>query len=56
MNAAEFHCPDAGRIVQTINGHAAFIPAPLPPTLTYDSALVLALSQADTALGELEGL
>ena len=32
------------------------MPAPLPPTLTYDARLVLALSRADAALGELSGL
>ena len=37
-------------------GYAAFVPAPLPPTLTYDANLVLALSRADAALGELSGL
>ncbi|MBA3945096.1 MAG: hypothetical protein H0X37_11105 [Herpetosiphonaceae bacterium] len=35
---------------------AAFIPTRLPPALVYDAALVLALSRADTALGELAGL
>ncbi len=37
-------------------GYAAFVPAPLPASLTYDADLVLALSRADAALGELSGL
>lgn len=34
----------------------AFVPAPLPPELTYDAELVLRLSRADSALSELSGL
>jgi len=34
----------------------AFVPAPLPPDLTYEADLVLALSRADAALSELSGL
>jgi Fic family protein len=36
--------------------HCAFVPAPLPPEITYDAELVKALSRADRALGELAGL
>jgi Fic family protein len=32
------------------------VPAPLPPSLTYDGELILALSRADAALGELRGV
>jgi Fic family protein len=56
MNPAEFHDPSAGTIVQAPGGYAAFIPAPLPPALSYDAGLVLQLSRADTALSELSGL
>ncbi len=35
---------------------STFVPAPLPPDLSYDAALVLALSRADAALSELAGL
>jgi len=56
MNARDFQAPEAGRVVQTPAGYAAFVPAPLPPRLNYDSTTVLALSQADAALGELSGL
>ena len=56
MNPADFHAPTAGRVVQAPGGYAAFVPAPLPPELAYDGALVLALSRADAALSELSGL
>lgn len=56
MNPADFHAPDAGRVIQAPGGYAAFVPAPLPPDLAYDSRLVLALSRADAALSELSGL
>jgi Fic family protein len=36
--------------------YLAFVPAPLPPVLTYDAAFVAALSEADATLGELSGV
>ncbi|HEY2291396.1 MAG TPA: Fic family protein [Thermoanaerobaculia bacterium] len=56
MNPSDFRDPKAGRVVQAPGGYVAFIPAPLPPELAYDSSLVLALSRADAALSELSGL
>lgn len=56
MNPSDFRDPSAGRVVQAPGGYAAFVPAPLPPDLAYDSALVLLLSRADAALSELSGL
>ncbi len=56
MNPADFHVSSAGRIVQASGGYHAFVPAPLPPDLTYDSSLVRLLSRADAALSELSGL
>jgi Fic family protein len=56
VNPADFHAPSAGRVIQAPGGYAAFLPAPLPPKLTYDAGLVLALSRADAALSELAGL
>lgn len=56
MDPADFRDPTAGRVVQAPGGYAAFIPAPLPPELSYDAGLVLALSRADAALSELSGL
>lgn len=37
-------------------GYYAFIPAPLPPRIDYDPALVLSLSRADAAVSELSGI
>lgn len=42
--------------MRTAQGYAAFVPAPLPPRLDYDTNLVRALSRADAALSELSGL
>lgn len=56
MNPQDFQAPQAGRVITTPTGYAAFVPAKLPPTLTYDTPLVLSLSRADAALSELSGL
>ena len=56
MNTSDFQCPEAGRVIQTLQGYAAFVPAPLPPKLFYDEILVVTLSRADAALSELSGL
>lgn len=56
MDAADFQSAEAGRVVRTPQGPSAFVPAPLPPRIDFDHALVLALSRADAALSELSGL
>jgi len=56
MNPADFQCSEAGRVVRMPQGYAAFIPAPPPPKLTYDTELTLTLSRADAALSELSGV
>lgn len=56
MKAENFKCQEAGTVVMTATGYAAFVPAPLPPKLEYDQELVLLLSKADTALSELSGV
>jgi Fic family protein len=56
MRAEDFHAPETGRLVATLDGALAFVPAPLPPRIEYDTELVLALSRADGALSELSGL
>ena len=56
MDRSEFRAPGAGRVATTRDGYAAFVPASLPPRLTYTKDLVLALSRADAALGELSGV
>src|SRR2546422_1365288 len=56
MDPTAFKAPEAGRVIRTRKGYAAFVPAPLPPTLDYGADLVRALSRADAALSELSGL
>lgn len=56
MKSEDFRAPQAGQAILTTKGYWAFIPAPLPPAVTYDAQLVLALSKADAALSELAGL
>lgn len=48
----------AGRYVRQTTGYRAFIPAELPPDppIHYDGDLVLALSEADDAVGRLDGV
>lgn len=46
----------SGRAVKTASGYWAFIPASLPPAITYDSTMAMLLSQADAGLSELSGL
>ncbi len=56
MNSMDFRAPEAGRVIHTSLGYAAFVPALLPPEITYTGKLVLALSRADQALSDLSGL
>lgn len=56
MDSSEFKAPKAGRVVTCPEGYAAFVPAPLPPRLTFTRELAVALSRADAALGTLSGL
>jgi Fic family protein len=56
MNPKDFKSPSAGRVFLHGTGYHAFIPATLPPALTFDDDLVLMLSRADAALSELSGL
>lgn len=56
MNPNDYNAPEAGTVVLAAQGYHAFVPAPLPPTITYTNELVLALSRADAALSELAGL
>jgi cell filamentation protein, protein adenylyltransferase len=47
----------AGRYIRQPAGYYAFIPAPLPPKppIAFDSAMATLLSQADLAIGRLDG-
>lgn len=57
MDAARFVAPSWGRAVSTGGqfGYVAFRPQPLPRELALDGRTVLALSDADAALGRLAG-
>lgn len=56
MKSSDFHAPDAGRIYRSMDGIDTFVPAPLPPSLTYSDQFVISLSHADAALSELSGV
>lgn len=44
-----------GRKIRTREGYSAFVPAPLPPDITWSPSLVSTLSIADRAIGRLAG-
>ncbi|NLX49082.1 MAG: Fic family protein [Methanospirillum sp.] len=46
----------AGRYVPQPEGHAAFLPNPLPPEIRYDGELQSLLSAADRAMARLDGM
>jgi Fic family protein len=56
MDPSKFQASASGKVVRQPQGYWAFLPAPLPPALTFSAPLVAALSAADRALGELRGL
>jgi Fic family protein len=57
MDPTRFGAPEFGRVVRTPGPHGfhTFIPAPVPRRLEIDAETVLALSEADRALGRLAG-
>ena len=55
MKREDFTSELAGRIYVARGGYLAFHPAPLPPKLEVDWALVTLLSEADRAMAELSG-
>ena len=48
-------CRPHGRLVRCPGGYRAYVPAPLPPPLTWDQELTVSLSAADRAIGGLAG-
>ena len=56
MDPSKFQASTSGKVVRQPQGYWTFLPAPLPPALSFSPALVSALSVADQALGELRGL
>jgi len=55
MDPNDFKAPKAGKLVTTIGGQKAFVPAPLPPEIDTRKYHRL-LSEADQKLGELRGI
>jgi Fic family protein len=56
MDQSQFIAHDTGRLVKTLDGHVAFVPAPLPPKIDLSFELMRRLSEADRALGTLGGI
>jgi Fic family protein len=56
MDPSKFQTSTSGKVIHLPQGYWAFLPAALPPALTFSPALVAALSEADRVLGELKGL
>ncbi len=56
MDPKDYASPQAGQVVRAEAGYWAFVPAPLPPTIEWDTGLVIALSRADAALSHLAGV
>ncbi len=56
MDPSKFQASASGKVIRLPQGYWAFVPAALPPALTFSPSLVAALSDADRALGELKGL
>ena len=55
MDPKKFTKPN-GKIIKNAEGHDAFLPNPLPPQITYDEDLVMALVHAERKLAELKGI
>jgi len=56
VDPSKFQASTSGKAIRLLQGYWAFVPAALPPALTFSPSLVAALSDADRALGELKGL
>jgi Fic family protein len=50
MKKSDFSKQAPGQVVRTLQGYVAFIPAPLPPDVTWSNKLLTALSKADRSL------
>lgn len=56
MKTSDFNDLAPGRLIRDAQGYLAFLPAPLPPKLTWTAAEASALSAADQAVGRLAGV
>ena len=53
MNKSDFSEQAPGKVVRTLKGYFAFLPAPLPPDVAWSNRLINALSKADRSLARL---
>jgi len=56
MDPKDFSTTCPGRVLRTTKGYWAFIPNPLPPSISWSAALVSALGEAERNLGRLASL
>lgn len=56
MRREDFTSTAPGRLVIAPEGHLAYVPDPLPPTIDLDLGIVNRLADAERALGELKGV
>ena len=56
MNPNDFHSPETGQVVLTQKGYYAYIPAPLPPSLSWSLPLISVLAEAERNLSRLSTL
>ena len=53
MKKSDFSKQAPGKVIKTLQGYLAFVPAPLPPDLEWSAKLMVALSKADRSLARL---
>lgn len=56
MQASDFTDASTGRLVPTVDGATAFVPAPLPRSIPLEGSTLHLLAAAEHALGELTGV
>jgi Fic family protein len=56
MNPSDFTASQAGRIVRTSDGAAAFVPSPLPPDLRLSWEMLDGITKAERAVANLRGV
>lgn len=56
MDVNRFKNSQAGKLIKTGRDYWAFVPNPLPPSITYNKEIVGLLSEADRQLGNLSGV
>jgi Fic family protein len=50
MKRSDFSKQAPGKVIKTLKGYLAFVPAPLPPDIQWSDKLIAALSKADRSL------